>query len=291
MVVKTPATTVHDTGGHRSRTPPAPPKPTPKSRTAGPQGASVPSGLGSAIGGSAGIREGLVVAPLAGGPVRTFGTVTAPHAWSTIKPAIAVAVARDHSLTADEVAQIQAAIANSDNEAADALFAALGSPTEANDAIDAVLERSGGTTKVNRLKTRPEFSTFGQTEWPLGEAARFYRALANGCLADPASTKVILDAMGSVSPAGGASWGLVPAGFEGVRFKDGLGPESGLDDYTAEQYGIVGGAETGGFAIGVVAQTDGTAGEAEAAVTDLATRAAKALRGQRLPRGRPSCVA
>lgn len=245
---------------------------------------SAPPDLAGVVSDASGVREGLVVAPLAGGPVRVFGSVRAPHAWSTIKPVIAVAVAREHPFTAAQAAQVEAAIANSDNAAAEALFADLGPRPRANDALDAALELAGDSTPVNRARTRPEFSTYGQTEWPLAEAGRFYRALANGCLAGPRATRTILGAMGSVTAAGGSTWGLAPAGFAPLAFKDGLGPESGLDDYTAEQYGIVGAARSSGYVIGVVAETGGGSAEAEAAVTELATRAERVLRRYHGPR-------
>jgi hypothetical protein len=250
---------------------------------------AIPAGLASVVLNSPGVREGLVVAPLDSSAIRVFGAVGAPHAWSTIKPAIVVAVAEarrsgalgpPHRMTTSERELTARAIEDSDNQAAESLFNELGDTGEATAAVQRVLRRSGDRrTVVNSRLTRPGFSTYGQTKWPMSEAARFYRALANGCLTDGVSTKVVLDAMANIGSAGGSEWGLAPAGFTPLRFKDGLGPESGLSDYTAEQYGIVGDAASGGYVIGLVSETDSPADVAYGSATELARRAEARLRG------------
>ncbi|MGH2925233.1 MAG: hypothetical protein ACRDK1_04600 [Solirubrobacterales bacterium] len=252
-----------------------------------------------ALAGSDPSRVGVVVAPLAGGPIKAFGASKAPHAWSTIKPVIAVAVlkarragdlAGGRAPTASERDLISRAIENSDNEAAAQLFGELGSMPQATAAMQMILVEAGDrTTKVNGEVTRPGFSSYGQTEWAPRQAALFYRQLANGCLADGADTRLILADMGAVTPVGGSGWGLPLARFKGVRFKAGWGPERGATGYTALQYGVVGDADSGGYVIGVFAETDGDAAGAYDAVSAVARNAAAALRGRQGPKGPPQC--
>ncbi len=241
----------------------------------------------------------MVVAPLGGGPIESFGASRAPHAWSTIKPVIAVALLRarragelagGRTPTSSERQLIASAIENSDNEAAAQLFGELGAVPGATAALQRVLDEAGdATTVVNARLTRPGFSTYGQTAWAPSEEALFYRELANGCVATAADTRLILADMGAVTSIGGSSWGLPAAGFDDLRFKAGWGPEQGATAYAALQYGIVGDAASGGYVIGVFAETAGDAGGAYAAVTTVARHASTALRGRAGPKGPPRC--
>jgi hypothetical protein len=250
------------------------------------------------VGGSGRGEVGVVVAPLAGGEIRTFGSERPPHAWSTIKPVIAVAVLRarregalpgGREPTSAERELIARSIEDSDNAAAAQLFEELGPPSQAAAALQQVLRQAGDTTtRVEARVTRPGFSSYGQTVWPLSEEARFYRQLANGCLAGRSDTRMILDDMGSVTELGGAGWGLPVAGFSPLGFKAGWGPEEGSSAYAALQYGIVGEAG-GGYVIGIVAQTAGDATGAYATVTTAARRAEAALRGRHGPSGPAPC--
>jgi hypothetical protein len=251
------------------------------------------------VGGSGQGQVGVVVAPLAGGAISTFGSESPPHAWSTIKPVIAVAVLRarragqlpgGRAPTSAERELIARSMQDSDNAAAAELFGELGPPPQATAALQGVLREAGDTTtRVQARVTRPGFSSYGQTVWPLSEEARFYRELANGCLAASGDTRLVLDAMGSVTELGGAGWGLPVAGFSGLRVKAGWGPEQGDSAYTALQYGVVGEAGGGGYVIGIVARTAGDAAGAYATVTEVARRAEAALRGREGSSGPPRC--
>ncbi len=242
---------------------------------------------------------GVVVAPLAGGAIRSFGLSKPPHAWSTIKPAIAVAVLRARRQgtlpggrlpTSDERTLIARAIENSDNAAAAALFDELGSQAEATRAVQRVLVAAGDrTTRVQEQVTRPPFSSYGQTVWPLDRAALFYRQLANGCLANGTDTGLVLNDMRHVTPVGGSTWGLPQAGFSDLAFKAGWGPEDGTTAYTALQYGVIGDARTGGYVIGIDVQTDGDATAAYGEVASVARHASALLRDRHGPSGRPRC--
>ncbi len=240
-----------------------------------------------------------MIAPLADGKIQGQEPPKRPHAWSTIKPVIAAAVLRarragdlggGRTPTARERSLIARAIENSDNEAAAALFAELGSVHQASQAMQRVLVDAGDNrTHVNERLTRPGYSTYGQTSWALGSEARFYRALVNGCLLGAKDTDVITHAMANVSSIGGAGWGLPTAGFDRLRFKAGWGPERGTSAYTALQFGAVAGAHSDGYVIGIVAETGGAATEAYGEVTAVAKRLRSALADRRRISGRPSC--
>lgn len=243
---------------------------------------------------------GLVVAPLGAGDVEAYGPPQVPHAWSTIKPVIAVAVLRARrggeleggaAPTTSEKTLVERAVEDSDNEAAAELFSELGSTARATGALQRVLDDAGSQrTKVNGQATRPEFSTYGQTAWPMTDAARFYRALADGCLMGSADTGLVLAAMARVTPTGGSGWGLPTAGFRELRFKAGWGPEQGSSAYTALQYGIVGTPASGGYVIGIVAETPGDAAGAYGEATTIAKRAARVLPDSAGPGGQAACA-
>ena len=57
-----------------------------------------------------------------------------------------------------------------------------------------------------------------------GEAVKFFRALALGCLLPASQTSYVLSLMENIEP--GESWGLGSAGFSSVAFKGGWGPRA-----------------------------------------------------------------
>jgi hypothetical protein len=98
---------------------------------------------------------GVVIAPLAGDKTWTFGNSQPPHAWSTIKPLIAVAVLRarrdgklpgGRTTTNSERDLIGRAIKNSDNAAAAELFHELGA---------APFRRSNSSAFLRRCRDNP----------------------------------------------------------------------------------------------------------------------------------------
>lgn len=65
---------------------------------------------------------------------------------------------------------------------------------------------------------------FGQTEWSALDSARFFAALAEGRLLNPADTGYVLDLMGQV--VRGQRWGMGTLDLGArVAFKGGWGPE------------------------------------------------------------------
>ncbi len=159
--------------------------------------------------------------------VQKAGGVQSGAAWSTIKVPLAVAVARTSPAALESAAT---AITASDNAAAERLWDSLGGGASSAAGIGAVLADGGdSTTQVPAVRTRAEYSIFGQTQWPLVGQARFGSLLP--CIG---SSSRVLDLMGQVSPD--QSWGL--GRIPGARFKGGWGPgESG--GYLVRQFGIV----------------------------------------------------
>ncbi|MEX2449179.1 MAG: hypothetical protein WD404_10620 [Solirubrobacterales bacterium] len=238
-------------------------------------------------------RIGLSLAPLSGGAPRNLGALRSGHAWSTIKVPILVTLMRERSgrLNAEERARASAAVTASDNEAAAALFSAIegsrgGSLTRASEAVESTLRLAGDLATTVSIAPPPSgaISTYGQTEWSLSAAARFFRALARDCLLDDERTGQVLELMEGVIPE--QSWGLGAAGFDPqwkVAFKGGWGPDSSsTGPYLVRQSGTVRDGNAG-VAVAVAAQADSGSFEAGVeAVDQVATWLAANLR---LPRG------
>lgn len=195
-------------------------------------------GMGVGVGVGGGLEEfdafarqlpaqvGLAIVPVGGGQVITGGTVMTDVAWSTIKVPLAIA-----ALTADpaQAGNAAAAITASDNDAAQAMWDDLGSGTAAAAAVQQVLTEFGDPgTVVQPQVTRPGFTAFGQTIWPLTAQAQFAASLPCRGAADE-----VLTLMGQVSPD--QSWGL--GALPGARFKGGWGPNPS-GGYLVRQFGV-----------------------------------------------------
>lgn len=206
---------------------------------------------------------GLAVAPVGRAKgVESLGTWHGGVAWSTIKPAVTMAVI-DAGLE-DEVARADArlAITVSDNDAADRLWDRLGGGAAAAAATKQELASAGDTrTAVPSEFTRPGFSVSGQTHWRLTDQARFAAALR--CTT---SGRTVLRLMRQVQPD--QRWGLGTLSA-GAAIKGGWGP--GLDGrYLVRQMGVV---RLSGAPLAVALATepaDGAFGTGTANLTTLA---------------------
>ncbi len=207
-----------------------------------------------------GDRLGLAVQPLDDRPPVTIGPLQVGAAWSTMKVPVVLARYRLAQETGQRFAELDTrvvqSIVESDNEAADSLFEEIveaeGGVAPASRYVQQVLEDAGDPrTVVNTTPPPAGFSTFGQTRWGLAQGARFYSALARGCLAPASASEKILRLMGEIDPS--QRWGIGQARFRGVDrvlFKGGWGPDpSGR--YLVRQFAIVEGSG-GGLAIGVI---------------------------------------
>ena len=175
-------------------------------------------------------------------PAVQLGGWSSGPAWSTAKVPLAIAALRAQDKP-DATAPMTAAITESDNAAADTLWAGLGTPDQAAGKIDAVLRETGDPTVVESKKIRPEYSAFGQTDWSLTNQVRFLAAAA--CDARDAP---VFDLMGQIGSD--QRWGL--GTVAGTRFKGGWGP-SKTGAYLVRQIGIMH-TDRGDIAVAIAAQ-------------------------------------
>ncbi|MHA2788454.1 hypothetical protein ACXZ66_04830 [Corynebacterium sp. S7] len=140
-------------------------------------------------------------------------------AWSTIKVPLALAALRDNPAQYDNAV---AAITESNNSAASALWESLGTPSQAALSVESVLSEAGSPIAVNTEVLRPEFSVFGQTLWSTTEQATFAANLACVRGADR-----IIELMGNIDAS--QNYGLTQ--LAGASSKSGWGPnEAGAYD-------------------------------------------------------------
>lgn len=188
---------------------------------------------------------GLVAAPVGGEAITVDQWEGAETAWSTIKVPLAIA-----GLNSDGGAalmpDVTAALTVSDNAAAERIWAALGSGQTAADAVEAVLQAAGDPTRVQPNRIRPEFTPFGQTNWPLAEQVKF---LSHAACDQSAAT--VLELMGQVSSD---RWGL--GQLDGSQFKGGWGP-SEAGGYLVRQFGILTDASGGKTVVAMAVEPSG----------------------------------
>ena len=170
------------------------------------------------------------------------GSLQSGSAWSTIKVPIALRLLDDvggpTGLSERQHADIAAAISQSDNAAAARLFADLarehGGDAGAAAAVGTELARAGDEATTVSTVGRDGFSSYGQTEWSLDAQGRFMAALLAGCLGDPASRRLLLAQMHSVTSD---RWGLGAIDLPAL-WKGGWGP--GVDGrYLVRQMGAI----------------------------------------------------
>ncbi len=209
-----------------------------------------------------GAEVGVAVRPLDGGGAFTAGPLQEGAAWSTMKVPVVLARLRLAAAAGDPASAYDGlavrAITASDNASAETLFrqieAAKGGLAQASAYVQELLRESGDRrTTVNTTVPAGGYSTFGQTVWSLAQGTRFYRALANGCLAPRSAARRVTDLMGEVEPS--QRWGLGRARFAAatrVLSKGGWGPNR-AGRYLVRQFGIVRGPGLRGAVVGLIA--------------------------------------
>jgi beta-lactamase family protein len=240
---------------------------------------------------------GLAVQPLGGGETREFGDLRAGHAWSSIKVPILATLLREQgeALGPEEEDWAASAITASDNEAAASLFGKIeehqGGLIEASQAVEDVLHEAGSApTQVATAPPPPgAVSTYGQTEWSVGDTAQFFAALGRCEVLGPTGTRYIESLMESVIPE--QRWGLGEGGFPSgwrVGMKGGWGPGAESGDYLVRQSGLIQDA-TGGIAVAMIVKDDsGTYPGGASDLTQLAQWLGEELKG--LGPAFPSCA-
>ncbi|BBY97915.1 serine hydrolase [Mycolicibacterium fallax] len=217
---------------------------------------------------------GVAFAPVGrAGESTAMGAWSSGPAWSTIKVPLSIALLRQDG-ERGVTANMRAAITQSDNAAAQAIWDELGAHQAAADKVGAVLAGAGEPVSVQPEVTRPGFSAFGQTQWSLESQARF---LANSACTP--GDQPVLALMGEISS--GQAWGL--GTIDGARFKGGWGP--GTDGlYLVRQYGLISGPN-GDVAVAIAAiPNSGGFGDGTAVLNRIADWLAEQL--ERLPGGR-----
>lgn len=181
-------------------------------------------------------------------------------AWSTIKvPLIIAALREENPPTVTDA--MTAAITESDNAAAESIWASLGDPVTAAHKVEAVLRQTGDSTTVQSQKVRPEFSAFGQTNWSLTDQVRF----ASVAFCDNANAPIFA-LMGRVQPDQRWGVGTVPH----AQFKGGWGP-SPMGGYLVRQLAVLP-APNGRIAVALAAQpASGKFDDGTAALNEMAT--------------------
>lgn len=173
---------------------------------------------------------GIALTPVGGtGPVLTLGPWRSGPAWSTIKVPLVMAALRDEHPPPEVTGQMVAAITQSDNAAADAIWAGLGDAATAAHKVERVLAEAGDHTPVESTKLQPQFSAYGQTHWALSAQVRFLSSAA----CDRRNTPV-LNLMGQIEQR--QRWGL--GTIAGARFKGGWGPFPS-ERYLVRQMGLI----------------------------------------------------
>ncbi|ORM28690.1 hypothetical protein [Williamsia sp. 1135] len=174
---------------------------------------------------------GIAIGPVNGTtPAQLFGDLPTEVSWSTIKVPLALAALREVGAVAQP--DINLAIMNSDNAAAERLWEMLGTPTEAAAAVTDVLRSAGDTTTVVQSQNvRAGFTAFGQTEWSLMEQARFASQLP--CMPDSAGVLALMREVG-----GTQQWGV--QSIEGTAVKGGWGPQPDTEgNYLVRQMAVI----------------------------------------------------
>jgi hypothetical protein len=170
-------------------------------------------------------RIGIAIASAGARPV-SFGAWSTGVAWSTIKVPLAIAALRAGSHSPDPAFTT---ITQSDNAAAEELWAQLGDPAEAAQRVQDVIHEAGDTaTVVESRRLRSEYTAFGQTQWSLAHQAQFAAGLPY--ISDASR---VVDLMRNLS--NDHRWGLAAKGFAA---KGGWGPGT-ADDYLVRQFAIV----------------------------------------------------
>jgi hypothetical protein len=190
----------------------------------------------------------------------TLGEWQSGPAWSTIKVPLIIAALREEQPPKVTDAMM-AAITESNNAAAESIWASLGDPVTAAHKVDAVLRETGDPTTVQSQRVRPEFSAFGQTEWTLTDQVRFISVAVCDKVNAP-----VFGLMGHVQSD--QRWGI--GTLPGSRFKGGWGP-SPTGSYLVRQMGVLAGP-TGMIVVALAAQpASGKFDDGVAALTEMAT--------------------
>lgn len=212
-------------------TPPSPTQPPTPGSSAVPPASDAALAAGfDKVAAATGSTVGISIAPVGGNavPGLTLGDQTPQVAWSTIKVPLAIAAERRNGPSP----AARAAIVDSDNASAEALWSSLEGGQAAADAVIEVLRDGDDTTTVvPATQRRAGYTIFGQTVWSLPDAATFTAHLP--CMSGAGN---VLSLMGQV--AGNQQWGVeIMSAPRATAVKGGWGP--GMSSgYLVRQIGL-----------------------------------------------------
>ncbi len=224
-----------------------------------------PSKLGpefAAFAKTLGGQVAFAVVPVGGTAVVSGGPLKQSVAWSTSKVPVAMAVLkRSPTVTAT----VRAAIVDSDNGAAEQLWASLGDADAAGAAVQAVLAENGDKrTTVQTRRVRAGFTPFGQTVWGIEQSALFAAHIP--CTAEGRSVYRLMTQV-----AGNQRWGMISQVGKTVTevgVKGGWGPVDGGS--LVRQIAVIKTAKGSvGVSIAAIA-SDGSQGSGQGLVTSIA---------------------
>lgn len=203
-------------------------------------------------------RVGIAVAAVSGGDPVLLGEWRSGVAWSTSKVPLSIAVLRTPA-AAQSQPTIRQALVYSDNDSAERLWQSLGQPSTAAGKVDQVLADYGSpATRTQSRVVRSGYTAFGQTEWSLGDQARFAAQVACRAEAQP-----VRELLGQISAD--QRWGL--GRWPGARFKGGWGP--GTDgSYLVRQLGVVEGPR-GLTAVAIATESAGSLEQGSQTLSEL----------------------
>lgn len=161
--------------------------------------------------------QGVAVQEVGSTKAQAVGSLQSGVAWSTMK--VPLAMAYIDGAEDIEVGNVTKALTESDNTAAEKMFAALGAPKLAGQQVNEQLKTFGDpVTKTQTKKLRPGYTAFGQTEWSLANQAKFASNLEGKALGTN-----VLAYMQDVT--GSQRWGLFKVD-KNAAAKGGWGPGS-----------------------------------------------------------------
>lgn len=198
--------------------------------------------------------------------VQQAGTLLSGESWSTVKVPLSLAAIRQNE---EALPLMQAAIEESDNDAATLLWESLGDAHRAREQVEAVLRETGDEiTVVDGDHWEENSRGYGDTEWLPAAQAKFASQLR--CLE---GSEPLLESMGNITEEQRYGMGQVA----GTHFKGGWGPDAVTGDYLVRQFGLlpVSDGEVGVALL--VKPADGTYETGQLALTRLAEALSQAL--------------
>jgi hypothetical protein len=202
----------------------------------------------------------------AGGGLVHAGDLQEIPGLSSIKVPIAMAAVQNAESSGDPVEDlipdIDAAITESDNDAALRLWQSLGDEDEAAGALGSVMAEAGDSTDTFADKEREDYEGFGDITWTMDNQATFANRMACVNGAEP-----VLDAMSRLIEEHSGGLGQL----QDAHIKGGWGTTAD-GDFVLREFGLMGPADAQVPLSIAVIPDDGTEETSREAVAEMASR-------------------